>query len=271
MLKTHMDAREQVLLAVSKVPATSGHPLHKGTPREAFIKEFLANHLSERLAVGSGEIIDASSKPGEARSQMDIVLYKRDYPKLDFGGEINGFLVESVVATIEVKSLLDEREFHRSYLAARRLKSLKKSLITTISSGYQPPSILSYVVAYDGPASMNTVYGWVGKLHDAQSIEATGMGDTEEERLAAVCPGLDGTFVLGKGFIYFDNTPFGFLWGEKRKQNPGTRWVSADSSRGNLMLLFLFLTVAVSGMAASWLDPLPYLSGFSANGLAFRP
>jgi len=52
MLKAHVDTFEELLLATSKIPANSGHPLHKGTPREAFIQEFLQGHLSERVAVG---------------------------------------------------------------------------------------------------------------------------------------------------------------------------------------------------------------------------
>ena len=49
-------------------------------------------------------MIDANSQPGQKRNQIDIVIYKRDYPKLDFGGGISGFLVESVVATIEAQA-----------------------------------------------------------------------------------------------------------------------------------------------------------------------
>jgi len=41
MLKSHMDAVETSLIHISKIPANAGHTLHRGTPREAFIKEFL--------------------------------------------------------------------------------------------------------------------------------------------------------------------------------------------------------------------------------------
>src|SRR5689334_12815820 len=92
VLKSHLEAVERHLLSTAQIPANSGHSLHKGTPRESFIKEFLEGHLSERLAVGTGEIIDADSKPGEQRHQLDIVLYKRDYPRIQFGGGISGFL-----------------------------------------------------------------------------------------------------------------------------------------------------------------------------------
>jgi uncharacterized protein DUF6602 len=92
VLKSHLDPVEQTLLAISRVPANAGHALHRGTPREAFIKEFLTAHLSARLAVGTGEIIDANSLPRKPRNQFDLVIYKSDYPKIDLGGGINAFL-----------------------------------------------------------------------------------------------------------------------------------------------------------------------------------
>jgi hypothetical protein len=51
MLKSHMDAKEAALLAISKIPANSDHPLHKGTPREAFVKEFLIGHRQINHAI----------------------------------------------------------------------------------------------------------------------------------------------------------------------------------------------------------------------------
>jgi hypothetical protein len=86
LLKAHLEAVEQHLLAISRIPTNAGHMLHRGTPREAFVKEFLIGHLSARLAVGSGEIIDASSLPRKQRNQFDIIIYRADYPKIDFGG-----------------------------------------------------------------------------------------------------------------------------------------------------------------------------------------
>ena len=82
MLKAHFDALEKVLLYKYKISANSGHTLHKGTPREAFIREFLQSHLSKRVAIGTGEIIDAQSQPNEARNQFDIVIYNNTTDKI---------------------------------------------------------------------------------------------------------------------------------------------------------------------------------------------
>ncbi len=271
MLKKHMDALEDALLSVSKIPASSGHALHKGTPREAFIKEFLANHLSQRVALGTGEIIDANSRPGEQRNQIDIVIYKPDYPKLDFGGGVNGFLAESVVATIEVKSVLNKREFGDSVGAARNVKGLQRSLTQSFQAGYHPPGILSYIVAYDGPARMQTIHGWIQPAYETHGISCPAMGGTGEERQQVASPAIDGVFVLGKGFLYFDNMPVGFVKDEIRADRPDIRWVVADSPNGNLLLLFLFLTIATSGISGSWLNPMPYVTQFSVPGIELRP
>ena len=76
MLKSHFDAVEEYLLALKKIGENTGHNLHKGSRREAFIQEFLKGHLSEKVSIGTGEIIDRDSHPGQRRNQQDIVICK---------------------------------------------------------------------------------------------------------------------------------------------------------------------------------------------------
>jgi hypothetical protein len=267
MLKAHVDAVEGSLLATSLIPANAGHSLHKGTPRETFIRKFLEGHLSERVAIGTGEMIDASSLPNPPstaqRPQFDIVVYKRDYPKLDIGGGISAFLAESVVATIEVKSTLDSADIEQAIRSARYAKTLKRNVVTSISSGYHPPSVLNYVVSYAGPANMTTVQGWLAPAHAKLGVVYPALPPTGEARAAIPSPSVDGIFVLGKGFVVFDNFPLGFITDTLREQLPTARWSVADASRGGLLLLFMFLTTAVSGFSGSWLNPLPYVSNFN--------
>lgn len=260
MLKTHFDAVEKSLLATAQIPANSGHPLHKGTPREAFVKEFLQGHLSERVAIGTGEIIDASSKPGESRNQNDIVVFKRDFPKLDFGGGVNGLLCESVVATIEVKSLLTQNELLHSCDVAKRLKSLVRNASPGLSIGYTPPAMLNFVVAYDGPASMKTVHGWLPTIREQLGIQYPQWGMTSEERIKIAAPAIDAVFVLGKGFLYFDNAAIGVMTDSLRAENPSAKWVLCDGAGISLLLLFLMLTQAVSGLSAIHFNLVPYLA-----------
>ena len=267
MLRSHMNAKENALVAISQVPANSGHPLHKGTPREAFVKEFLEDHLPSTVSIGTGEIIDSSSAPGQPRRQHDIVIYKRNFPKLDFGGGINAFLIESVVATVEVKTTLDIKEMAHAIEVASQAKKLIPSAVTAFTAGYIPPKILNLVIAYDGPASMKTVHGWLHPLHTALGIGAVQLPTESAERVKTPSASIDAVFVLQKGFLYFDNFPFGFSNDEFRKNNPNFIWTFADSKTDNLLLFFVLLQHATSNVEGKWLAPLPYLKGLSMTGI----
>lgn len=275
MLKAHVDAVEASLLATSQIAANAGHSLHKGTPRESFIRQFLEGHLSERVAIGSGEIIDATSvanpPPTAQRPQFDIVLYKRDYPRLNLGGGISAFLAESVVATIEVKSTLDAQGLEQAIRAARYSKALTRNVVQSFHAGYQPPSILNYVVAYAGPAQMATVHGWFGPAHTNLGISPPPLPPVANARAQMPSPSLDAIFVLGKGFVAFDNFPIGFVNDAMRTQAPTACWSVVDAPSGSLLLLFMFLTTAVSGVSGSWLNPMPYLSNWQLQNSSFRP
>lgn len=271
MLKAHIDSHEQQLLATSRIPANSGHTLHKGTPREAFIRQFLQDHLADTIAIGTGEIIDAASRPNQQRNQIDIVLYRRNYPKLSFGGGINGFFAESVVATIEVKSVLDAAAMRQSMESAKNVKALQRSVQTAFRTGFQPPAILNYVVAYDGPASMRTVQGWFAGIHAELGITYPAMPPSLKQRIAIASPSVDGVFVLGRGFIQFDNSPLGFTTDEIRAARPDLHWGFADTADGNLLLLFLSLSTAASGISASWLNPMPYLTSYRVQNYSAAP
>ena len=244
MLKSHMDAVENHLVSISRIPANTGHTLHRGTPREAFIKEFLEGHLSANVAIGTGEIIDATSQPRAQRNQYDIVIYKNNYPKLDFGGGINGFLIESVIATIEVKSLLDQAAIEQSVLAAHNAKNLTPNINRSFSTGWIPPKVINYVVAYDGPAQMNTVHGWILNSHRNNNIPFPTLN--QQNRTSTPGSALDGVIVLNKGFIKLDNSPLTF----NNPQTPMTgTHIVADSNNGNLLLMFLALQEACRAKA----------------------
>ncbi len=259
LLQDHLKAVENMLLAQSRIPANAGHPVHKGTPRENFLKIFLVNHLSERVAIGQGEIIDARTQANEPRHQNDIIIYRRNFPRIAFDHTISGYLAESVVATIEVKSALTKDELEKAVRAAHDIKQLERLDHNLIRAGYQPTSILSYVVAYDGPASMDTVSGWLNPIHQKLSISYPMI--SPKNRLATPSPSLDGIFVLGKGFVLFANSPFTFPEIEQIcQQGANVNWYFASTEADNLMLLFLLLTNATSSLAETYLDPFAYLA-----------
>lgn len=271
MLQQHINDSETLLLATSRIPANAGHMLHRGTPREAFIRQFLESHLTELIGFGTGEIIDSNSQPRQLRNQNDIVLYKKNYPKLDFGGGISGFLAESVASTIEVKSLLTQQELNSAFDSIRNTKALQRNIKTSMTTGYQAPGIFSIIVAYDGPANMSTIHGWITQYVSNNNIQFPAMPPTSADRIKVPAPLADLIVVLGKGFIQFDNSPISFITDANRQQNPTAKWLVVDKTNGNLLMLFSQMTVALSGVSASWLDINPYLAGVSLANGQFTP
>ncbi len=256
-----MAAVEKAILATSQVPAGAGHSLHKGTPRESFIKQFLEDHLAETLAIGQGEIISSESKPGDPRNQFDIVLYKKHFPKLTFGGGISAFLVESVVASIEVKSTLTKEELRQAVKAARNAKALKRNVSRGFWTGNPPPAVLSFVIAYDGPAQLETVRKWLLEIHDEEGLMIPDLSVGKRDEIASAS--VDGVFLLGKGFVQFDNLAISFVSDEKRQANPAMRYYCGSTADGTLLVFFVFLTYATAGIVSEWARLEAYLAGFT--------
>jgi len=109
---------------------------------------------------------------------------------------------------------------------------------------------------------MDTVYSWIPEILQANSITYPQMLPNIDQRLSVICPSIDAIFILGKGFLYFDNMPIGFMNDDLRKKYPDAKWIYIDTPNGNILLLFMFLTQAASGVSGSWWDPIPYLSSF---------
>ncbi len=226
ILIEHFRIIERVLIAKSKILKNTEHAVTKGTVREIFIKEFLQNHLSETLAIGSGHIIDCNGvcwKKSDKEKilempQLDIVIYKKDYPKLHFINDINLFLAESVIAAIEVKSVLNSTEFKKSVEAANKIKKLhqsKRLIMVTASTNlsYSEPTIMNYIVAYECKVSIKTVYKWMQGIDDNP---------------------IDGIFILGKGCIYKNISP---------KINKAAQKIFiCKSNQDSLAILFFLIT-----------------------------
>ncbi|MBW4541370.1 MAG: hypothetical protein KME43_19855 [Myxacorys chilensis ATA2-1-KO14] len=268
MLEAHFAAVEKTILAISEVASNTGHNLHRGTPREVFIKDFLEDHLSERLGIGTGEIVGADSKPRERRSQIDIVIYRKEYPRLTIGGGINVFLAESVVATIEVKSILDYASIEQSVGAAHSVKNLKRSFLSSFETGHEKPGILSYLVAYDGPTNHETIGKWLTEAHNALGIHLPLLPDNHNDCQRTHWPSLDGIFLLNRGFLQADTSSISYITDQHRKEYPNRQWVWCHTSKGNLFVLFMLLTQAASAIEGRWLDGRPYLESFAIDGVS---
>lgn len=99
--------------------SVSDHSTILGDARESFIRDVLERFLPSSITIGSGQIID---QHGDRSKQVDIIIYRREFPILKTYGPSDVYLIEGVIAAIEVKSSLNEQSLK---MALENLKSVK--------------------------------------------------------------------------------------------------------------------------------------------------
>ena len=97
IISRFLKAEADLLTSVTK------HEIAADSTRAAFIRGVLEPFLPSSYAIGSGRIIDSI---GQSSDSIDIVIYRRDFPRLNLPGSSDVFLYESVLATIEVRTKL---------------------------------------------------------------------------------------------------------------------------------------------------------------------
>jgi hypothetical protein len=98
------------------------HYGERGRIAEEIIKSVLHRTLPKRFSIGTGVIIASN---GEVSPQIDIVIYDNflNSPLLsEFGSCV--FPVETVYATIEVKSQLTKKELKKTFEVIRKVREL---------------------------------------------------------------------------------------------------------------------------------------------------
>ena len=243
MLEAHLNAIEQVLIAQSNAAQNAGNPNLRGGPREWFIHEFLESHLPSIYEIGQGEIIDENSTPeppkGNYRSQVDLIIYRRDIPKIKYSRIDAAYFSQGVKATIESKSVLSRSDVEQSCMASKSHKSLVRAFKSTPQ---QPEYIISYVVAYDGPQKISTVANWLPDI--TRQLKA------KPEELVEMI------IVLGKGIIWrIDACPDFPI----PSVPPNRKWAFMEQKGNNLYALFTHMLSWVSNVS-----PQPDTSGYAS-------
>lgn len=98
------------------------HPTRIGTAREVLIKGILSRVLPSAYEIGSGQIVDSERNISK---QIDIIIARRDFPALRFSDGTAQYLVESVLATIEIKSQLTKDTMFEALENCRSVGELK--------------------------------------------------------------------------------------------------------------------------------------------------
>lgn len=151
-LDKHFESIRETLLKKFETSKIIKHPGTVGSVRELFIREFLQSHLPDNLRITSGIIFDSKDNFSK---QQDLVLYRTNFPKLDFGmSAVDLLFVEGVLATIEVKSNLTVSNIGTVLENILSVKNLQKSILGSTGIGvthnFPLTKILTVIFSYHG-------------------------------------------------------------------------------------------------------------------------
>ena len=97
-----------------------------GDARESFIRDVLKRFLPSNISIGAGQIIDSE---GSISKQIDLIIYRNDFPTLRTFGSADVYLIEGVIATVEVKSQLNEKSLFEALENGKSVRNLKPSVL----------------------------------------------------------------------------------------------------------------------------------------------
>jgi hypothetical protein len=227
-----MENEIESLKAAYRNVAIVGSSPDIGRLREIFIQQVLRNMLPSTVEICSGVLFDAEDKRS---NQQDIIIYRRDMPKLSFGEGPQFLFVEGALATIEVKSRIDEQEFNRAMDNIQSVKSLKINRKMGMSWGPAPKEIKCYVFSYDS-VELDTFRLYLEKY--AQNTESTGW--------------FDFVTVLDKFNIYKND-------GSVFQKHGEYNFTIDTASKWTILQFFIHLIANISGFSLFQIDWSKYL------------
>lgn len=118
-----LKAEADLLTSVTK------HEIDADSTRKAFIRSVLEPFLPSSYAIGTGRIIDSV---GQSSDHIDIVIYRRDFPRLNLPGSSDVFLYESVLATIDVRTKLIRKTLFDALNSCASISKLNPGISTHI-------------------------------------------------------------------------------------------------------------------------------------------
>lgn len=157
----------------------------KGSAREDLLKDYLKKLLPEKYSITSGIIIDNNQNQSK---QQDFIIHDAFNCPSFFKTESNSILpIESVYATIEIKSTLDYSTLEQSVKNIESVRNLNKlPNRNIISNRYNDVYPLGFVFAYSSNYSLEQIQKRLSELNE--DIDA-------RYQISIVC-------ILDKGLIF---------------------------------------------------------------------
>lgn len=202
----------------------------KGTIREDKLKEYLSKLFPTKYAIGNGVIVDANETQSR---QQDFIIYDNfNSPKLMETESVQVIPIESVYATIEVKSTLTVDELEKSIKNIESVKKLEKTKPFSsplIISSIIPP--ICMIFAYTSDTSLNNIVKKIDEFNNSIDIK---------NRLSIVC-------ILDKGLIFGINR-HGFKEIEIVPTDNTILVTHEDKLENNLSLFYLLMMTAINNI-----------------------
>lgn len=202
----------------------------KGTIREDKLKEYLSKLFPTKYAIGNGVIVDANETQSR---QQDFIIYDNfNSPKLMETESVQVIPIESVYATIEVKSTLTVDELEKSIKNIESVKKLEKTKPFSsplINSPIIPP--ICMIFAYTSDTSLNNIVKKIDEFNNSIDIK---------NRLSIVC-------ILDKGLIFGINR-HGFKEIEFVPTDNTILVTHEDKLENNLYLFYLLMMTAINNI-----------------------
>ncbi|MXY43453.1 MAG: hypothetical protein F4Y50_05250 [Dehalococcoidia bacterium] len=163
VLAAYFDRVQRRLQSEGDAARSFQHGLNRGQIREAFVREFLAQNISDFWGIGTGEIIHSDSSPDERRRQIDVVVHNRKYPRLSLATGIDLFFIETVSSFIEIKSSLTKSALREAAAVSKEIKSNAHFAPQRLNPAgmVETPRPYSFVFGYGGPKRIETVLNWL--------------------------------------------------------------------------------------------------------------
>jgi hypothetical protein len=137
LIKRYSTSIVKALIEKSKSLSGLSHKETKGVLRELFVTEALRPFLASNCDIGSGIIIN---QRGAQSHQTDIIIYdNRILPPFIKQQNLGVFPVESVLATIEVKSYLQKGDITKAEADAKVLLDIHRQQHITSTAPFIDP------------------------------------------------------------------------------------------------------------------------------------
>lgn len=240
VLKQHLRGVASLLSAYYQTSKTLHSPSVLGNLRELFVREVLHFFLPSVYEILGGEITDST---GRKSRQQDIIIYRRDMPKLQMIEGPALLFAEGVKATIEIKSNLTWEKFEEALTNVCSVKALKPC-INPFAVGEKADYIFCYVFAYEGPSDKTII-----NYNRFASIK-----NWTKEQFFENIP--DALYILN-GSLFYKND--GYIW-KKTESNVGKQILYCKSDHPVATdKFFLHLAIALNSPDIFTIDWRSYL------------